>query len=171
MLQQFYPTMYSESAYAVDFQTLYRKGYRGLLTDVDNTLVSHGAPSTGQSEAFFCHLRKMGWKTCIISNNDEERVRPFAEASGSLYVCHAGKPKTDGYRQGMELMETNRSNTVLLGDQMFTDIWGANRTGIKSILVKPVARDYKVLILLKRAGESVVKRCYFRYARKHPGQF
>ena len=54
---------------------------------------------------------------------------------------------------------------------MFTDIWGANRTGIKSILVKPVERDYKFLILLKRAGESVVKQCYFRYAKKHPAQF
>lgn len=170
MFRKLYPTVYYKSAYDVDFSELYKKGYRGLLIDIDNTLVEHGAPSNEQSEAFFKHLHKTGWKICIISNNDEKRVKPFAENTGSDYICHAKKPSCSGYLKGMELMKTDPSHTVFMGDQMFTDILGANRSGIRSILVKPVKIDHKAFILLKRAGEAIVKVFYFRYARRHPGQ-
>lgn len=167
MFKKFYPTKYYESAYSIDFQELYEKGYRGLLTDVDNTLVEHGAPSTEKSETFFRTLRQIGWKTCIISNNHEARVRPFAKACESLYVFDAGKPSRKGYTQGMRLMGTDTDNTLFLGDQIFTDILGANRSGLKSILVKPVKTDHKILILMKRVGETLIKFFYFRYASRH----
>ena len=169
MFQKFYPTSYSDSAYSIDFGMLFRKGYRGLLTDIDNTLVEHGAPSNAESEAFFSMLHRMGWQTCILSNNHKRRVAPFAEAVNSFYICDAGKPGTRGYLQGMEQMGTGRENTLFLGDQLFTDIYGANRAGIRSILVKPIRLDKKPLILLKRAGEAIVKVFYRRYARSHPG--
>ena len=168
MFQMFYPTEYSESAYAVDFHELYHKGYRGLLIDIDNTLVEHGAPSNQKSEAFFKMLHQTGWKTCIISNNDEARVKPFAEQVQSSYISKAGKPLVQGYQKGMSEMGTTQSDTLFMGDQIFTDILGANRTGIKSILVKPLKLDHKFFILLKRAGEFLIKIFYFRYAKKHP---
>lgn len=170
MFQKFYPTVYALSAYEVDFKALYHKGYRGLLTDVDNTLVEHGASSNEKAEAFFKMLHDMGWKTCIISNNDEARVQPFAQACESLYIAKAGKPLTTGYRQGMQIMNTDLTNTVFMGDQLFTDILGANQTGLRSILVKPVKIDRKPFILLKRAGEVIVKWFYFRYASAHPSE-
>ncbi|MBQ9030783.1 MAG: HAD hydrolase-like protein [Parasporobacterium sp.] len=167
MFRKFYPTISCESAYSVDFRTLYEKGYRGLLTDVDNTLVEHGAPADERSEALFIMLHDLGFQTCIISNNHENRVAPFAERTRSLYVCDAGKPKVWGYRKGMELMGTTPSETVFMGDQLFTDIFGANRTGIPSILVRPIRLDHKPLILLKRAGEVIVKVFYRIYASRH----
>ena len=167
MFQQFYPTAYYDSAYDIDFEELYRKGFRGLLTDVDNTLEEHGAPSDKRSETLFGRLHAMGWKTCILSNNDEGRVSPFAENTQSLYVCNAGKPSSAGFVKGMDLMKTDRKSTLLLGDQLFTDIWGANRAGLCSILVNPIARDPLFRIRLKRAGEAVVKVFYRRYAAKH----
>ena len=169
MFRQFYPTVYYRSAYSIDFRELYEKGYRGLLTDVDNTLVEHGAPANEEAEAFFNMLHNMGWKTCIVSNNDEDRVAPFAVKTNSLYICNAGKPGKEGYLRGMKKMGTDSSDTLFIGDQLFTDIWGANRAGIPSLLVDPVSRDYLFHIRLKRAGESIVKIFYRRFAAKHPG--
>lgn len=169
MFRNFYPTVYYESAYEVDFSEIYHKGYRGLLIDIDNTLVEHGAPSNDRSEAFFKQLHGIGWKTCIISNNDDKRVNPFAAVNNTPYVCKAGKPLAAGYLKGMDIMGTDVSETLFMGDQMFTDILGANHAGLRSILVKPVKIDRKPFILLKRAGEVIVKFFYFRYARKHPG--
>lgn len=167
MFKKFYPTVSCESAYKIDFRKLYDKGYRGLLTDVDNTLVRHGAPSDEHSEALFVLLRKIGWKVCIISNNNEDRVWPFAERSQSPYICDAHKPSAAGYIEGMSKIGTNKDNTLMIGDQLFTDIYGANKAGIKSILVKPIHIDHKPTILLKRAGELIVKFFYRIYSKKH----
>ena len=168
MFKRFYPTIYCKSAYIIDFKEIYNKGYRGILIDIDNTLVGHGAPSTPESENFFENLRSTGFNTCILSNNDNARVKPFALRSGSIYICNAGKPGAASYLKGMRMMGTDKNNTIFVGDQMFTDIFGANNAGIRSILVDPVDKDFKILILLKRAGESIVKRFYFRYSAKHP---
>ncbi len=170
MFKKFYPTVFYQSAYKIDFAELYNKGYRGLLTDVDNTLVRHGAPSDEHSEALFVMLRQIGWKVCIISNNDENRIKPFAEKVQSQYICDAHKPNAQGYLEGMKKIGTSKNNTLMLGDQLFTDIYGANKAGIKSILIKPIYIDHKPLILLKRLGEAIVKFFYRIYSSKHPGQ-
>ena len=155
--RKFYPTEYYSSAYLIDFDELYRKGFRGLLTDVDNTLVPHDAPADERALQLITDLKARGWQICIISNNDEPRVRPFADLADCPYVYKAGKPSAAGYLKGMQITGTGREETLFLGDQLFTDIWGANQAGIRSILVQPMARDPKFHIRLKRAGEAVVK--------------
>lgn len=89
MLKRFYPDDYVDSAYEIPYEELYKKGYRGIVFDVDNTLVEHGAPVTERAVALFERLRKTGYDTCIISNNKEPRVRPLAEAVHSKYVSDA----------------------------------------------------------------------------------
>ena len=168
MFKKFYPTVYVLSAYTVDFSELYNKGYRVLILDVDNTLVEHGAPATDQAVAFFEKVHNIGWKTCILSNNDEARIKPFADAVKSDYIFDAGKPKRSGYEKAMEMFDGNKNNTLFMGDQLFTDIYGANRTGIKSILVKPIKIDPQFFIRLKRLGERIVMPFYFAYAKRHP---
>lgn len=157
IFRSFYPDLYYSSVYEIDFRKLYEKGYRGLLTDVDNTLVPHDAPADDRAAALIADLKKMGWSVCVISNNAEPRVKPFADAVGCAYVYKAGKPKTSGYKEGMKRIGTTCKNSLFLGDQLFTDICGANRTGILSVLVKPMARDPKFHIRLKRMGEAVVR--------------
>ena len=76
MLEKFYPDRYLDSAYQIPFEELYKKGYRGIIFDVDNTLVPHGAPADGQSVKLFERLRELGFSTCILSNNKEPRVAP-----------------------------------------------------------------------------------------------
>ena len=168
MLKKFYPTIYASSAYIVDFQKLYEKGYRVLILDVDNTLVPHGAPADERAVAFFQKVQGIGFRTCIISNNHEPRIKPFAEEVGSAYIFDAGKPSKKGFQKAMRLCGGTPENTLFMGDQLFTDVWGANRAGVRSILVKPIKKDTEIQIRLKRLGERIVLPFYSRYRKKHP---
>lgn len=163
-LKKFYPSRYIDSAYEIPYEKLWEKGYRGIIFDVDNTLVEHGKPATKRAAALFERLRKLGYDTCIISNNKEPRVKPFADLVQSKYVSKAGKPSPKNYIKAMELMHTDRNCTFFVGDQLFTDVWGANRAGIKTILVKPIDRHEEIQIVLKRYLEKIV--LYF-YQKDH----
>lgn len=163
MFKKFYPVLYVDSSYGIDYEELYEKGIRGLIYDVDNTLVPHGAPATAEAVALFDRLRNIGFDTCIISNNKEPRVKPFADMVHSKYIYKAGKPKRKNYIKAMELMGTDRNSTYFIGDQIFTDVYGANRTGIPSILVKPINKKEEIQIVLKRKLEKIV---LFFYKRK-----
>lgn len=166
MLNTFYPDAYIASTYVIDFDELFRKGYRGLIFDIDNTLVPHGAPADKRAIDLFDRLRIMGFDTCLISNNQEPRVKPFAERVESKYVFNAHKPSTKNYKKAMELMKTDADTTVFIGDQLFTDVWGAKRTGIKSILVKPIHPKEEIQIVLKRYLEKIVLQAYKRDRKK-----
>ena len=162
MLRTFYPDDYIASTYVIPFEELYKKGYRGLIFDIDNTLVPHGAPADERTITLFERLRNIGFDTCLISNNQEPRVQPFADKVGSKYVFDAQKPSTKNYKKAMELMKTEKENTLFVGDQLFTDVWGAKRTGIKSILVKPIHPKEEIQIVLKRYLEKIVLFFYKR---------
>ena len=86
LMRMFYPDRREKSAYTIDYADLYRKGYRGVIFDIDNTLVPHGAPATKEAAAFFASLRETGFSTCLLSNNQKPRVAPFADAVGSIYM-------------------------------------------------------------------------------------
>jgi len=162
MFNTFYPDEYVASAYVIDYETLYQNGYKGIIFDIDNTLVPHGAPADKRACRLFVRLRELGFDTCLISNNQKPRVSPFAEAVGSKYVYDAHKPSVKNYRKAMELMGTNNKTTFFVGDQLFTDVWGAKRTGIKSILVKPIHPKEEIQIVLKRYLERIVLYFYRR---------
>lgn len=166
MYQSLFPSDDYDSAYDIDYCSYYEKGYRGILFDVDNTLVEHGEPVTIRAIELFGRLKETGFKTCIISNNKEYRVKPLADALESEYVYKAGKPSARGYLEGMEHMGTNAGNTLFVGDQIFTDILGANRAGIHSILVKPVAKHEEIQIVLKRKLEYFVLKEYYKFKKK-----
>ena len=162
MFKKLYPTKYLDSSYSIDYEQLYRSGIRGLIYDIDNTLVEHGMPATERAIKLFEQLRSIGFDTCLISNNKEPRVKPFADAVGSKYVYDAHKPSRKNYIRAMELMGTDTGNTYFLGDQIFTDVYGANRAGIPSILVKPIHPKEEIQIVLKRKLEKIVLFCYKR---------
>ncbi len=165
MFKMFYPDDYIASVYVIKFEELYQEGYRGLIFDIDNTLVPHGAPADERAIQLFERLRKIGFATCLISNNQEPRVKPFAEKVGSQYVFDAHKPSTKNYKKAMELMHTEEETSIFIGDQLFTDVWGAKRTGIRSILVKPIYKKEEIQIVLKRYLEKVVLYFYKRERR------
>ena len=162
MFETFYPGNYVDSAYEIPYEKLYERGYRGIIFDVDNTLVPHGAPADARAIELFERLRAIGFSTCILSNNKEPRVSPFADKVGSPYIFKGGKPSRKGYERAMERMKTDRDTTLFVGDQLFTDVWGAKRTGISNILVKPIHPKEEILIVLKRYLEKIVLYFYAR---------
>lgn len=162
MFDRFFPDRYVASTYVIDFEKLYEEGYRGLIFDIDNTLVPHGAPADARAIALFDRLKKIGFKCCLISNNQEPRVKMFNEPIQVDYVYNAYKPSTKNYRKAMEIMGTDETNSVFIGDQLFTDVWGAKRTGISNILVKPIHPKEEIQIVLKRYLEKIVLYFYAR---------
>lgn len=163
MLERFYPNEYLESVYDVDFEMYYNQGIRGIVSDIDNTLVPHGAPATPEIIELFDKIHAMGIDTCLISNNKEPRVAPFAKATNSKYIYDAHKPSTKNYKKAMKMMNTDENTTLFLGDQIFTDIWGANRTGIQTVMLKKIDKKEEIQIVLKRIPEKFV---LWRWNRK-----
>ena len=148
------------SVYEVDFDRLYKKGIRGLIFDIDNTLVPHGADADERIEKLFGELKKMGFKTFLLSNNKLERVKRFNANIRSLYIYKAGKPNAVNYIKAMRMMGTGKENTVFIGDQLFTDIWGAKKAGISTILLNPIDKKEEIQIVLKRYLEKIVLNTY-----------
>ena len=166
MLEIFYPDETADTSYGIDYEALYRKGYRGLIYDVDNTLVPHGAPADERAKALFERLHTIGFSAVLLSNNKEPRVKMFNDAVQVSYIYKAGKPNPANYRKAMEQMGTDEKNTLFVGDQIFTDVYGANRTGIRTILVKPIHPKEEIQIVLKRYLERIVLHFYEKEHKK-----
>ena len=140
------------------FKKLYEQGYRGVIFDVDNTLVPHNAPADDRAKALFQELHEIGFKALLLSNNKEPRVKCFKEdVTYCSYIYKAGKPGKAGYEKAMGQMETDTTNTIFVGDQILTDVWGANRAGIRSVMVKPVKKWHEeIQIIFKRFLEAII---------------
>ena len=160
MFERFFPDRYVASTYIIDYEKLYEEGVRGLIFDIDNTLVPHGAPADERAVRLFARLKDIGFRCCLISNNQEKRVKTFNEPIQVDYVYNAHKPSVKNYLRAMEIMGTDRESTVFIGDQLFTDVWGAKRAGIPSILVKPIHPREEIQIVLKRYLEKIVLYFY-----------
>ena len=160
MFRCFFPDEYLDSAYVIDYDRLYREGYRGLIYDIDNTLVPHGAPADDRAIALFERLHRIGFGYCLLSNNQIERVAPFANAIQARYIENAHKPSVRNYNRAMEILGTKTENTIFIGDQLFTDVYGAKRAGIRNILVKPIDPKEEIQIVLKRYLEKIVLYFY-----------
>lgn len=166
MLECFYPDLYVSSAYKIDFQSYYDAGCRGIIFDIDNTLVCHGAPADERSIRLFEKLKEMGFHILLLSNNKEPRVKMFNDAVHVQYIYKAGKPAKRGYLKAMEMMGTDCGSTMFVGDQLFTDVWGARNAGILALLVQPIDKKEEIQIVLKRYLERIVLFFYRRKCQK-----
>ena len=155
-----FPTEYYDSTYSIDFEHYYSLGYRAVLFDIDNTLTVHNERAEKKEAAFFKYLRDIGFKTVVISNNSKKRVEPFANMLKTPFVSRAKKPLSSGYLRAMHMIGTNIKNTLFIGDQLYTDIVGANRIGLKNILVHPISPKEAFWIRIKRIFEIPVIAMY-----------
>ena len=160
-----FPDIYIDSIYDVDFSALYNEGYRAVIFDVDNTLVPHGAPADDRAKKFFSYLNDCGFKALLLSNNKEPRVKSFSEdVIFSSYMFKAGKPNPKGYLKAVEKMGVKKEETLFVGDQIFTDLWGGSFIGMYTILVKPINPKEEIQIVLKRILERPILWLY-RHSR------
>ena len=166
MFRKFYPDFEYDSAYNIPYEKLFEEGCRGVVFDIDNTLVCHGAPADDRAIKLFERLKQIGYKTYLISNNKEPRVKPFANAVGSEYIYRADKPSRKGYQAAMKNMNTEPGATIFVGDQLFTDVWGAKRAGLTTFLTKPIHPKEEIQIVIKRRLEAIVLHFYHKEKEK-----
>lgn len=160
LLKQYYPCAYVESALSIDYQKLYGMGYRALIFDIDNTLAHHGEDPTEEVDRLFEELHRIGFKTLLLSNNGKDRIERFLRNIDSPYIEEAGKPDTSAYAQALEMLALPREQVICIGDQVFTDIRGANRSGLDSILVKYMRYPDEKKIGIRRRLEKIILLLY-----------
>ena len=165
MFECFFPDAYMDSTYVIDFEKLYKEGIRGVIFDIDNTLVPHGAPADERAIRLFARLRSIGLDYCLISNNQLPRVKPFADAVQAKFVEDAHKPSRKNYLKAMKLMHVDLDSCIFVGDQIFTDVYGAKRCCMRTILVKPLHPKEEIQIVLKRYLEKIVLYFYQKEKR------
>ena len=141
----------------IDLQTLASRGITGVLADLDGTLVGdHQNEVAGSVTAWVDGLRAAGIGVCIVSNSGPARVAPLAAALDVPYVAHAAKPLRRGIDAGLRALARPANDVALVGDQLFTDVWGGRRSHLLTILVAPRSSDQTLLTWLKRPLERFV---------------
>lgn len=135
------PWKVTNSIYDLTGESLQAAGIRLLLADLDNTLIPYDRKEPDEAlRRWMSDLNTHGVALFLLSNSRKATRAPnFARALGIDYLCHAGKPKVGGYRAAMERCGVTAGECAMVGDQIFTDILGANRAGVRSILVKPIS--------------------------------
>lgn len=140
MLRLLTPDAVSESLFAVDLDDLAARGIRGLIVDLDNTLIAYGSKTpTEEARQWVQKALDKGFKICLTSNARSGRVRFFARAFNIPGIANAAKPMRRAFRRAMRMMGTKPSETAVIGDQVFTDVLGGNRMNVHTILVNPLS--------------------------------
>lgn len=166
MLEKYYPYEYAQSVFQIDYQKLYDRGFRGIIFDIDNTLVHHGDSSTLEIDDLFRRIQGIGLKTILLSNNDRERTERFIKNIDTPYICDADKPEPGNYLKAVKLLGIKKEEAVVVGDQIFTDILGANRSKLASILVRFIRLDNEKSIGKRRYLEYAILECW-KHNRKY----
>jgi len=135
------PRHLAESVYWLTPPLLRERGIRLVLADLDNTLAPYEDPLPSPAlRRWKEELEAEGITLFVVSNSRKSRRCPdFCQALGIPYVRHAGKPGTKGFQEALRQTGVPAEEAIMVGDQIFTDIWGANRAGIVSVLVRPMA--------------------------------
>jgi HAD superfamily phosphatase (TIGR01668 family) len=143
-----------ESVWDIEASFFIENGIKGVLLDIDNTLSTHNAktpfpPVKGWIEA----MKGAGLTLLLVSNNHPPRIAPFAGKIGLPFVSDAKKPLSVGYKKALIQLKMKKSEVCAVGDQIFTDIIGANLFGIKSVFVFPKEPEKSLPFRFKRAIE------------------
>lgn len=144
ILKAITPREYVDSLERLDLEKLRAMGIRALILDLDNTIVPWGsALAEPWLPKWFTRARENGFKACIVSNNYGPRVENVARQCGVPVLAGAAKPRRRAFRDALKLLEVTTAEAAVVGDQLFTDVLGANRLNLYSILVKPLTpRDF-----------------------------
>lgn len=160
-MPRFHPDLWLRRITQLTPGQLRRWGARVLVLDVDNTLTTHNNPVPDRDVLEWLErMKELGFRLVILSNNNARRVRPFAEALGLEYTADAWKPLQKGFRETARMTRTLPREMVMVGDQIFTDVWGGNRFGARTVLVEAMEPESHWGFRLKRALEQAVLRSY-----------
>jgi HAD superfamily phosphatase (TIGR01668 family) len=154
LLELLTPDLLVSQVTALSPAELRQRGIRGLLTDLDNTLLENYTDQLDPAVIEWAHtLRTAGVLLCVVSNGTPARTGRLAAALGSPFVAQARKPLAGGVRRALALLELPSAQVALVGDQIFTDVWVGNRLGLFTILVRPISVHESPWTAIKRPLE------------------
>ena len=164
----FVPEFYFNKFSDASAEFLLSIGVKGIVLDVDNTLEPYENPLPGDHVvAWLNSLKENGISAAIVSNNGGERIKLFNSALNLPVYFKAMKPFKKNVLNAMKDMGTNVDNTILMGDQVFTDVWAAHNAGIKAILVPPINDKRDLLTKFKRLLEKPIMKKYHHNNKNH----
>ena len=135
-------------------EALHRRGVRLLMLDFDNTVLPYTSNEPGQELLSWVErMQKSGMTLCVVSNSRKPRALPFCEQTGIGCIREAKKPFPRGIRECLRQYEVSPSEAALVGDQIFTDVLGANSAGVFSVLVRPI-HLHNIWLKLRHAAEQ-----------------
>ena len=158
MLNKLYPYEYVDSVFSIDFNELYKKGYRGIIFDIDNTILPVNDITVSGELIDFINELKNKFNICILSNNNEARVNPVKEKLKVQGFANAKKPSKYAYDKALNLLNSSSDNTVMVGDQMLSDIVFANKYKLYCILVEPVKNKYDIKTGTSRVLQNIIMK-------------
>lgn len=152
------PHLVVPSIYELDLDMLHQQGIRGLILDIDNTVVAWGSKEVPPAlRSWVEEAGKKGLGLCFSSNARSPRVAEVSRLLGVPGIPNAAKPRRHSFRQAMYIMGTRKEETAVVGDQLFTDVLGGNRLGLFTILVNPIAaREFFFTRLVRRLERLVL---------------
>ena len=146
MIEKVIPDIYQKSIYYINYDKLYKKGIRCIIFDLDNTITpSHIKKPTKRLKKLFDELRDKGFKVIIMSNAPKHRIEPFKTYLNVDACAFSLKPRKNKYERIMKKFKYKHTEVAAVGDQLLTDIYGANKLDLTSILVNPLTdKDFSV---------------------------
>lgn len=165
MFNLLYPRIYVDTLLDIPVEKLRKQNISAFILDLDNTITEWNSNEIrAEVEAWFARIKMEGFKSCILSNNGEHRIRAVADRLDVPFICRAAKPRRSSFNRAVELMGVSAAQTAVVGDQIFTDILGGNRAGLFTILVKPLARREFVGTKINRTLELLILHCLLKKA-------
>lgn len=163
MLRNFLPDEHVKSILDITPARLKARGIKGIITDLDNTLVEWDRPNaTPQLIKWFEEIKQEDILVTIVSNNNEQRVKAFSDPLQIPFIFQARKPMTRAFNKALTQMGIKKEETVVIGDQLLTDVLGGNRSGFHTILVVPVAQTDGFITKFNRFAERRIMNWFRR---------
>ena len=156
-----YPKIYLNNVKEITIDYLKEKNIKGIILDVDNTLIDFDEQLLEGVEKWCENLKQNNIKFCIVSNSNKTRkVSNVAEKLNIPYINLAMKPFKKGFLSAKKILNLKNENIAVVGDQIFTDVIGANRCKMYAILVKPIKEKDILITVIKRPLEKLIIKRY-----------
>lgn len=159
--RRFYPTYIYEKVEDIPYELIKREKIELIILDMDNTLIDNNKKYNRALKEWIKKMKESKVKLCILSNSPfGEKVKQIAGELNMPYEFNATKPLLKGFKKVIEKNDVKRENILMIGDQIFTDVWGGNRFGVKTVLVTPINKSESILSKVKRPLEKLILKKY-----------
>lgn len=163
MLERLFPDKHVKRVEDIDYNELKNKNIKAILLDIDNTIINYERIMTKSVENWIKKAKEYNIEICLLSNNTEKKVAQIANKIDVKFIYSAGKPGKKGYIKAIKMLNVKNTEIAVVGDQVFTDVYGGNKLNMHTILVEPIEIKDIWITKIKRPLEKRVLTEYSHY--------